>query len=437
MDSPGRALPRTLMIRTLIATASATMVALVSLAAFPMVQASAQVPPSSSSTTTSSTSTSTSTSTTTSTTSTTVAAPPTTAAPVAPGVVLNVSAQLTGTSQITVTWQEPVTVVGSPVTAYKVTVFPTNTTVSTPPSQRSVVFNDLTPGVSYSYYVRAESLGGSGQPSAWTNPITVSSPVATTLPAPLAPQAVVASGVAPNQVQVAWQSPPANGSAPIVQYRITTSPSLGTITTPGNTFSAAFGNALPNVAYSVQVRAVTSTGVVSAPTTSNQVVINGPVVTAPPPPPPPPTGLPLPFQPPTPPGTPRPCVATRWPATAYGKPFNFRTGAPQGVYVWFDGRYWNVKAYNPGPGVVIFTGTIQANTRVSYYASGLDRGDVLSRGRTVARFSFRSDYDIDGIRIAASCATLLSFDFRINGQPVQVYLGSGPASPGTTFTLVR
>ena len=87
--------------------------------------------------------------------------------------------------------------------------------------------------------------------------------------------------------------------------------------------------------------------------------------------------------------------------------------------------------------MVVFTGTIQANTRVSYYASGLDRGDVLSRGRTVARFSFRSDYDIDGIRIAASCATLLSFDFRINAQPVPVYLGSGPASPGTTFTLVR
>lgn len=433
MDSSGRAFPRTLMIRTVLATVSA---ALVALAAFPVGQASAQVPPSSSSTSTSTTVTSTSTSTTTSIPSTTVT-PPTTAAPVAPGVVVNVSAQLTGTSQITVTWQEPVTVAGSPVTAYKVTVFPTNATVATPPSQRSVVFNDLTPGVSYSYYVRAESAGGSGQPSAWTNPLTVSSPVATTLPAPLAPQAVVASGVAPNQVQVAWQSPPANGSATIVQYRITTSPSLGTITTPGNTFSAAFGNAFPNVAYSVQVRAVTSTGVVSAPTTSNQVVISGPVITAPPPPPPPPTGLPLPFQPPTPPGTPKPCVATRWPATSYGRPFNFRTGAPQGVYVWFDGRYWNVKAYNPGPGVVIFTGTIQANTRVSYYASGLDRGDVLARGRTVARFSFRSDYDIDGIRIAASCATLLSFDLRINGQPVQVYLGSGPVSPGTTFTLVR
>ena len=432
MDRTGRALPRTQMIGTwtVRGVLGATLLALVG-AGLASTAAVAQVVPSSTSSSTSTTSTTS--------TSTTVAPTTTTTVVVAPGVVPGVVAQLTGPSQITVSWQEPAVVAGSPVTAYKVTVFPSNAVVSTPPGQRSVVFNDLTPGVSYSYAVRAESAGGSGQPSAWTTPVTIVAATSTTLPAPLAPQAVVASGVAPNQVQVAWQPPPANGSAPLAQYRITTSPSLGTITTPANTFSAAFFNAQPNVIYRVEVRAVTITGVVSGPTSSNLIVINSAPTPAPAPVPAPPpvNALPLPFQPPTPPGIPRPCISTRWPANAYSKPYNFRTGAPQGIYVWHDGRYWNVKAYNPGPGVAIYTGTIRANTKVTYYASGLDRGDVLSRGRTVARFMFRSDYDIDGIRIAAACATLMTFDFRINAQPVAVYLGGAPGTPGTAFTLVR
>lgn len=386
--------------------------------------------------TTSTSTTSTSTTTTTRPATTTVPATTSTVAPVAPGVPANPTAQITGTAQITVTWQAPASTGGLPITAYKVGIFPGTAVLTVAPGTVSAQFNDLVPGTSYSFYVRAENAVGAGQPSGWTNPLLVPSPVATTLPPPAAPTAVLATASAPNRVLVTWQPPAANGSAPIAQYRITTSPSLGTITAPASTLSALFTTARTNVVYTVQVRAVTTTGVVSAPATAAPVVISltvvpaVPVATAP-------ANLPLPPQPPTPPGVPKPCVTTRWPASAYGKPYNFRTGAPQGVYVWHDGRYWNVKAYHPGPGTVVFTGSIAANTKVTFYASGIERGDVLSRARTSARFSFRSNYDIDGIRISAACATLLRFNFQINGVPAPVYLGSGPATPGAAFDLVR
>jgi hypothetical protein len=241
------------------------------------------------------------------------------------------------------------------------------------------------------------------------------------------------------QLRVTW-TPPTSTPTPIIRYRITTIPSIGTILVDGNSLAATFGSPRPGVTYIAQIFAVGSNGKESAPINTNAVAIPAapaPPVTAAPVQPGP---LPLPGQAPTPPGKPKPCVRVSWPKYVYGRPQTLRAGAPQGVYMWHDGRYWQVRVYNPGPGAVVFTGTVSANTKVTFTGYGLERNDRLYRGRASARFAFTSDYDIDSFRISASCATALRFNFTVNGQPVspdRIFIGPGGIASSTDFSIVR
>ncbi len=208
---------------------------------------------------------------------------------------------------------------------------------------------------------------------------------------------------------------------------------------PSATGSVVFAGLTPGARYSFAIRAYGRNGLASLAAYTAPVTITRPATpttrrpTAPTLPPIVTPG------PPTPPGVPRPCVATRWPSWATGRPTRFATGAPQGAYLWFDGSAWSLRVFNPG-GPVVFTGSIQANTRVSFTASGIERGDLLSRGSTSARFSFRSANDIDGIRISASCATLLRIQVSINGVPLhphQIYLGPSSVASQNPVSIVR
>ncbi len=417
---------------------------------------------SSSSSTSTSTTTST-TSTTTTTTTTTTTRPPTTAATTVAsttttvpattfpervaGAPLNVAAALTGTAQITVSWQPPTPNGGPPITGYsvvEVSIVGTSSSTAAPVAVGNVtsrVFNDRRPGVSYAYYVRATNASGEGVNSPYTAPILVPGPTTTLSPAPASPQNPTLTYLGNGQLRISWTPPPTSPSV-VVAYRITTTPSLGSWKVASSNLSVTIKGARAGVAYVAQIASVNPQGVQSALAVTNPV--NIPVPTTVPLPatsaPPPPQGKPLPVQPRTPPGKPKPCVRTSWPQYVYGRPAIFTTGAPQGVYVWHDGKYWQVRFYNPGPGPVVFTGSIAANTRVTFWGSGNDRGDVLRRGRSSATFSLTSDYDIDGIRISASCATALTFDFKVNGVPVnpgRIYIGKGSTAPGATFSLTR
>ena len=202
--------------------------------------------------------------------------------------------------------------------------------------------------------------------------------------------------------------------------------------------------------YYFSVRAITAAGVsgvavLSGPVASSAgtivVLPSVPPVTAPPPPP---TGLPLPLPVaiPNPPGTPKPCVPYQWAAETNGVPYNFRTGAPQGVYLWYSRGYWYVRFYNPGRGLVRFSGTIVANASITTSGQYLERGqDILRKAKRSAGFNFGSDYDVDGLLIRASCATQLSFRFFLNGVPLntsQIFVGSCAANPaGQPLTVVR
>jgi Fibronectin type III domain len=310
----------------------------------------------------------------------------------------------------------------------------------------SRIFNDRRPGVSYAYYVRAVNSVGDGTNSGYTAPVLVNGPTTTAAPLPAAPTNPALAFIGNGQLRVSW-TPPTASPAPISFYRITTTPSLGTFTVNASTLQITINGARAGVAYLAKIASVTPAGLVGTFAISNPANVPVPVTVPLPPtsarptvPPLPPQGKPLPVQPPTPPGKPKPCISKPWPKSVYGRPATFTTGAPQGVYVWHDGKYFQVRVYNPGPGRVVFTGRITANTKVTFWAHGADRGDSLRRGRSSATFAFSSDYDIDGIRISASCATALTFDLKVNGVPVApqfIFVGPATTAGGSVFSLVR
>ncbi len=346
------------------------------------------------------------------------------------------------------TWTAPESSGSQPVNAYKLVVLTivgntstTGTPITIPPSATSYVLNDLRPNVAYAFYLRAENAVGAGPNTVYTAPIIVPGPTTTQ---PAAPAGVTNQlmTLENGQLRVTW-TPPTSTPTPIARYRVTMVPSLGTALLDPNGTAATFGGARPGVTYLAQIFSVGTNGKESGPVNTNAVAIPvPPTPTTIPPTTPPvqPGALPLPGQAPTPPGRPQPCVKVKWPQYVYGRPTSFAAGAQQGVYMWHDGRYWQVRLYNPGPGTVNFAGGVQANTSVTFRGYGLERGDQLSRGRTNASFSFNSDYDIDSFRISASCATSLRFQFYVNGQPIppsRIFIGRSGLAPTSDFSLVR
>ena len=146
---------------------------------------------------------------------------------------------------------------------------------------------------------------------------------------------------------------------------------------------------------------------------------------------------------PNPPGIPKPCVPYQWPTSVNGAPVNFRTGGPQGIYLWYSGGYYVVRFYNPVPGPLVLTGSVNANATLNAGAGQYleRRTDVFRRGRRSATFRFVTDYDVDGFIIRASCATAITFRFAINGVPVgpqQIFVGASGANPAQIpVTFIR
>jgi hypothetical protein len=396
--------------------------------------------PTTTTTTTSTTIAPTTTSTTTTSTSTTTSTTTTTAPRTSPGIPQNVVAVLSGTAQITLNWQPPAQLGAPALNMYKIvrleivgnasTTFPA---ITVPSTQLSLVFNDLRAGASYSFYVRAENANGAGQNTAFTNPLFVPGPTTTQAPAPSGPAGVSLS-VVEGRLRVTW-TPPTNSPVAIGRYRVTTSPNAGSIIVDANTVGVTLGVPKTGVTYTARVSSIGVNGRESAAVNSNTIAIAATVTTAPPN-----TLLPLPGQPPTPPGKPQPCVKTSWPKSVYNRPRAFAAGAQTGVYMWHDGRYWQVRVYHPGPGPVTFSGNVQANTKVTFLGVGLERGDRLSRTKTAASFATTSNYDIDGFRISASCATLLQFAFYVNGAPLapsQIFVGRSSNAASNGFQIVR
>jgi hypothetical protein len=135
-----------------------------------------------------------------------------------PGQVTNVSAAEGGTTSANVSWSAPSN--GGPVTSYKVTPY-VGSTPQTPkiltgsPPLTSTTVTGLTSGTTYTFRVEASNPNGSGPPSAQSNAVTPTGPVA-----PPPPPAVSAEP-ASQSARVTWVPPGADGDSPITGYTIT------------------------------------------------------------------------------------------------------------------------------------------------------------------------------------------------------------------------
>lgn len=145
---------------------------------------------------------------------------------------------------------------------------------------------------------------------------------------------------------------------------------------------------------------------------------------------------------PNPPGVAKPCVPFLWPAFANNAPVNFRTGGPQGIYLWYAAGLFYVRFYNPVLVPIVFTGSVAANANISTTGQYLERyDDVLRKGRKSASFRFHTTYDLDGFTVKASCATAITFRFSLNGVPVgpqQIFIGRNGGNPtNIPVTFIR
>ncbi len=377
----------------------------------------------------------------------------------------SVTAQVTGTAQITVSWSVPSDTAGQIVDGYAVYEFPGNNKpiiVASP--QTFATFGDRKPGVTYSFYVRARTSSGNGQPSNWSNSVRIPIPGEGAAQPPEVvnpPQGVVAVVSGEKQITVSWQKAlprtnPTKGQT-ITSYRVTQTPGAGVIVVPGVSTEATFLNLDRATTYVFSVQTIQTNKKSSVVVLSNPIVIApapaAPIVTAttivaptiaattvPPvaatvPNPsstpvasvPPNRALPA-FVEPTAVGRVSTCVKTPWSDAYTGTPAQFATGANIGVFLWFDGRVWHIRAYNPGPNPVVFTGTVtMGGVPSKFYPTLLETTDIVRASRTKASFSFSSNYDVDALRVSSGCARTMTVSVAANGAPLsksQIFVGS-------------
>jgi cellulase (glycosyl hydrolase family 5)/fibronectin type III domain protein/Fn3 domain-containing protein len=138
-----------------------------------------------------------------------------------PSAPLNVGAT-PGNGQVSVSFAQPASTGGSPITSYTVTSFPGVITASGPFSP--IIVTGLTNGQQYEFTVTATNATGTGPASVQTNAVTpqgVPSP-------PLSPTAAAGNASA----IVAFNPPLSNGGSAILSYTVTSNP--GAITAMGN-----------------------------------------------------------------------------------------------------------------------------------------------------------------------------------------------------------
>ena len=182
------------------------------------------------------------------------AADGTTSIPAAPtSAVASVS-----NNSVSVTWNAPTITGGSEIESYLVTSKPgsrscTTSSVLMASPVTSCIVSGLTPGVSYTFSVRATNDIGASGPSLPSNSV-----VAPGRAAPSEPRNVTA--IAGRRLAVvSWLAPTSTGGRRITRYTVTSNPNTRTCTTTGALTCNVTG-LTPGVAYTFTVTATSSNG---------------------------------------------------------------------------------------------------------------------------------------------------------------------------------
>ena len=138
-----------------------------------------------------------------------------------------------------------------------------------------------------------------------------------------------------------------------------------------------------------------------------------------------------------------PCGLPAWNPLYVGKPATLRAGAAAGLYLWIDGDRFTLETTRSNSNASTISGSIAVNAPVlDVRGHGLDpNSDVLNPQTDGASFSFLNTGGIDGLEIRSPCATRVTVNATIDGQPVspvQVWVGRGGIQPpGVPIVLAR
>jgi hypothetical protein len=126
-----------------------------------------------------------------------------------------------------------------------------------------------------------------------------------------------------------------------------------------------------------------------------------------------------------------------------GRPVNLARLGPEGVYVWFEKGVWRVATTHGNRRVQRVNGSITFDSSITAKPSGSEGtfGDVSVPSPNVVNFSFTNYGGVDGISVAAPCATAVSLTASVDdvvASPSQIFVGAAGTNPtAVPLTMAR
>jgi hypothetical protein len=137
------------------------------------------------------------------------------------------------------------------------------------------------------------------------------------------------------------------------------------------------------------------------------------------------------------------CDASAGWTAAQGRPATLGRLGLSGFYVWNDKGTWRVSVTHENRKLSKFQGTLTFDAAVSGKPVGAEGtyGDVVVTGPNTVSFSFSNYGGVDGVAIAAPCATSVALTGTIDAVPVEpdeIFVGSQSLNPSAVpLTLTR
>ena len=134
------------------------------------------------------------------------------------------------------------------------------------------------------------------------------------------------------------------------------------------------------------------------------------------------------------------CDASSGWATLAGRSPSFVVGGQTGLYLWQERGIWRVGATNDRGTQTTFTATLSFDAAISGRPVGTEgKSDIVDVRSQSVRVRFSNFGGLDGVAIESPCATSITLQGSIDGQPLtpqQVFLGGSAANPSAVPVLV-
>lgn len=174
-----------------------------------------------------------------------------------------------GNREIMLSWDEPLSIGGSKIIEYNVISVTGDININLSTQTNSVILNELTNGVGYSFVVYSKNIIGKSMPSP-------TSPLIFPISVPDPPTNIIINGVGNSFVNLSWTESLSNGGSPIIYYVITANETGITYISTETTITIS--ELINNASYTFSITAVNSVGISLSSTSSAQAM---PIYTVP------------------------------------------------------------------------------------------------------------------------------------------------------------